>query len=108
MKFIVTHPGSAAHKDDFLACCILAHLHGVTIHRREPTEDDLSTPDTCVVDTGGIHDVTLKNFDHHHFLAMPHHRVHFHWSFEIWTFTTMLWHSACGFVQGMAGHTGPQ
>ena len=66
MKLIVTHPGSS-HKDDFLACCILAHLHGVTIHRREPTEDDLSTPDTCVVDTGGIHDATLKNFDHHQF-----------------------------------------
>ena len=61
IELILTHPGGA-HKDDFLACCILAHLHGVTIHRREPTEDDLSTPDTCVVDTGGIHDATLKNF----------------------------------------------
>ena len=64
MKLIVTHPGSS-HKDDFLACCILAHLHGVTIHRREPTEDDLSTPDTCVVDTGGIHDAALKNLTLH-------------------------------------------
>ncbi len=66
ISFIVTHPGGA-HKDDFLACCLLAHLHGVPIQRREPTDDDLSSPSICVVDVGGSHDAQLNNFDHHQF-----------------------------------------
>lgn len=66
IKLIVTHPGSA-HKDDFLACCLLAHLHGAHIHRREPTDDDLADVATCVVDIGGSHDAGLNNFDHHQF-----------------------------------------
>ncbi|MEP3478468.1 MAG: MYG1 family protein [Fuerstiella sp.] len=66
MQLIVTHPGGA-HKDDFLACCLLAHLHGVPIHRRDPTEQDLSDPAICVVDIGGMHDPALSNFDHHQF-----------------------------------------
>lgn len=65
-QLIVTHPGGA-HKDDFLACCLLAHLHGVPIQRREPTSEDLNNPSTCVVDVGGVHDPTLNNFDHHQF-----------------------------------------
>ena len=65
-QLIVTHPGGA-HKDDFLACCLLAHLHGVPIQRREPTDDDLSSPSICVVDVGGSHDPQLNNFDHHQF-----------------------------------------
>ena len=63
---IVTHPGSA-HKDDFLACCLLAHLHGVPIERREPVDEDLTNVATCVVDVGGMHDAGLNNFDHHQF-----------------------------------------
>ena len=66
IKLIVTHPGGA-HKDDFLACCLLAHLHRVPIQRREPTEEDLADRDTCVVDIGGVHDAELNNFDHHQF-----------------------------------------
>ncbi len=66
IKSIVTHPGGA-HKDDFLACCLLAHLHGVPIQRREPTEEDLANVATCVVDVGGVHDAELNNFDHHQF-----------------------------------------
>ncbi|NNE01159.1 MAG: hypothetical protein HKN47_27915 [Pirellulaceae bacterium] len=66
IKIIVTHPGSA-HKDDFLACCLLAHLHRVPIQRRDPTAEDLADPDICVVDVGGSHDPALQNFDHHHF-----------------------------------------
>jgi len=58
IRLIVTHPGSA-HKDDFLACSLLAHLHGVPIHRREPTDQDLADATTCVVDVGGSHDAEL-------------------------------------------------
>ena len=66
IKLIVTHPGGA-HKDDFLACSLLAHLHGVSIERREPTEEDLTNKATCVVDVGLVHDPELNNFDHHQF-----------------------------------------
>jgi hypothetical protein len=66
IQTIVTHPGGA-HKDDFLACCLLAHLHGVPIERREPTDSDLANVAICVVDVGGVHDADLNNFDHHQF-----------------------------------------
>ena len=66
IELIVTHPGGA-HKDDFLACSLLAHLHGVPIQRREPTDEDLASPSICVVDVGGAHDPELSNFDHHQF-----------------------------------------
>ena len=66
IQTIVTHPGGA-HKDDFLACCLLAHLHGVPIERRDPTDADLANVATCVVDIGGVHDADLNNFDHHQF-----------------------------------------
>ncbi|MFK7819492.1 MAG: MYG1 family protein [Planctomycetaceae bacterium] len=66
IELIVTHPGGA-HKDDFLACSLLAHLHGVPIHRRDPTDEDLANPAICVVDVGGAHDPELNNFDHHQF-----------------------------------------
>lgn len=66
IKLIVTHPGGA-HKDDFLACSLLAHLHGAPIHRRDPTDADLTDPAICVVDVGGAHDPQLNNFDHHQF-----------------------------------------
>ena len=66
VQLIVTHPGGA-HKDDFLACSLLAHLHGVPIERREPTDEELATPSICVVDVGGAHDPSLNNFDHHQF-----------------------------------------
>jgi hypothetical protein len=66
IQLIVTHPGGA-HKDDFLACCLLAHLHGVPIQRREPAKHDLGDPAICVVDVGGSHDAQLNNFDHHQF-----------------------------------------
>lgn len=66
IQLIVTHPGGA-HKDDFLACSLLAHLHGVAIQRRDPTDEDLANPSICVVDVGGTHDPKLNNFDHHQF-----------------------------------------
>lgn len=63
---IITHPGGA-HKDDFLACCLLAHQHRAPISRREPEQADLDDPHTAVVDVGGVHDPDLQNFDHHQF-----------------------------------------
>jgi hypothetical protein len=65
---IVTHPGGA-HKDELLACSLLAAVHGVEIIRREPTDDDLADPATAVVDVGEQHEPALNNFDHHQFPA---------------------------------------
>ncbi|MBB5352965.1 hypothetical protein HNR46_003215 [Haloferula luteola] len=66
IRQILTHPGSA-HKDEFLACAVLAGLHGVPIVRREPTADDLEDAQTAVVDVGGEHVPAKRNFDHHQF-----------------------------------------
>ena len=66
IQLIVTHPGGA-HKDEFLACSLLAHLHRVPIQRRDATDADLADSSICVVDTGGVHDPSLNNFDHHQF-----------------------------------------
>jgi hypothetical protein len=63
---ILTHPGGA-HKDEFLACCVLMAAHGVPVLRREPVQADLDDPATLVVDVGGEHDAARGNFDHHHF-----------------------------------------
>jgi hypothetical protein len=61
---ILTHPGGA-HKDEFLACCVLLAFHPVPIFRREPTAEDLASRTTCVVDVGHVHQPELHNFDHH-------------------------------------------
>ncbi|MDF3128519.1 MYG1 family protein [Kiritimatiellaeota bacterium B1221] len=66
MNYIVTHPGSA-HKDDFLACAVLAAEFSLPIYRRDPTESELQDPAVFVVDVGGRHDPGLMNFDHHQF-----------------------------------------
>ncbi len=63
---ILTHPGGA-HKDDFLACCVLLAEHPVPIERRDPETADLDDPATAVVDIGGRHEPALANFDHHQF-----------------------------------------
>jgi hypothetical protein len=63
---IVTHPGGA-HKDDLLAVCVLASIHGCPIVRRDPTPAELDDPEVAIVDVGGVHDPARSNFDHHHF-----------------------------------------
>lgn len=63
---ILTHPGGA-HKDDFLAVCVLASRHPAPVVRRVPTQADLDDPGVAVVDVGGQHDPARNNFDHHHF-----------------------------------------
>lgn len=50
-----------------MACALLLAKHAAPIVRRDPTEEDLSSPDVCVVDVGGEWDVTRMNFDHHQF-----------------------------------------
>lgn len=62
---ILTHPGSA-HKDDFLACCVLLAHSPAPLVRREPAPTDLADIQTAVVDVGDAHDPALNNFDHHH------------------------------------------
>ena len=61
---ILTHPGSA-HKDEFLACCVLLATSPSPIVRREPTDTDLADPAVAVVDVGHRHEPALNNFDHH-------------------------------------------
>ena len=65
-EFILTHPGSA-HKDEFLACCVLISQNPVEIQRREPEKADLDNPAVCVVDVGDADDPSKSNFDHHQF-----------------------------------------
>ncbi len=61
---ILTHPGSA-HKDEFIACCLLLATTPAPVLRREPTEADLADPAVVVVDVGHRHEPALNNFDHH-------------------------------------------
>ena len=63
---ILTHPGGA-HKDDFLACCLMLSQQPVPVLRREPTPEDLADPGICVIDVGGEHVPERLNFDHHQF-----------------------------------------
>lgn len=67
-SLILTHPGGA-HKDEFLACSLLAAVHRAPIVRREPTAKDLADPAIAVVDVGGEHAPERHNFDHHQFPA---------------------------------------
>ncbi|MBL9183179.1 MAG: MYG1 family protein [Verrucomicrobiaceae bacterium] len=68
LSLILTHPGGA-HKDELLACALLAAVHRVPIVRREPTPEDLADPATAVVDVGGEYAPESHNFDHHQFPA---------------------------------------
>ena len=63
---LLTHPGGA-HKDEFLACCVLLTVNAVPILRREPTDADLADPAVCVVDVGHQHEPARNNYDHHQF-----------------------------------------
>lgn len=65
-RLIITHPGSA-HKDELLACALIASQTGATIERRDPTEEELNDPTVALVDIGLQHDSSKGNFDHHQF-----------------------------------------
>lgn len=66
VETILTHPGGA-HKDEFLACCVLLASSPVPIVRRDPIDEDLRNPAVCVVDVGHEHAPERNNFDHHQF-----------------------------------------
>ena len=66
IKRIITHPGSA-HKDDFLACCVLIAENPVSIQRKDPKSKDLDDSSVAVIDVGDRHEPNKKNFDHHQF-----------------------------------------
>ena len=68
LSLILTHPGGS-HKDELLACSLLAAVHRVPIVRREPTPEDLADPTIAVIDVGGEHAPERNNFDHHQFPA---------------------------------------
>ena len=62
---VVTHPG-AAHRDEFLASCLLiAANKAARIERRDCTAVDLENPEVFVLDQGGRHEPDKLNFDHH-------------------------------------------
>lgn len=63
---LLTHPGGA-HKDEFLACCVLlaAAPSPIPLVRREPTPADLADAGVAVIDVGHTHDPIRRNFDHH-------------------------------------------
>lgn len=64
---IITHPGPA-HRDDFLACCLILALavgRHIIIERRDPTPEEMENPNIWVVDTGGVYDPQKLCFDHH-------------------------------------------
>ena len=61
---IQTHPGSA-HRDEFVACCLLLTEREVEIVRRETTPEELSDPGICVVDIGHCHESARNIYDHH-------------------------------------------
>ncbi|MCH8474490.1 MAG: MYG1 family protein [Opitutales bacterium] len=63
---ILTHPGSA-HKDEFVACCLLLTEANAPILRRDPTPTELEDPGVCVVDIGHRYEEKLNLFDHHQF-----------------------------------------
>ncbi|GHB95091.1 MYG1 family protein [Cerasicoccus arenae] len=63
---IITH-GGGAHRDDFLACCLLLSECPAPIERRDPTEDELADASIAVVDIGHRHEPKNSNFDHHQF-----------------------------------------
>jgi hypothetical protein len=69
---IVVHPGGG-HRDDFLFVCFVLAMckehQGVvpSVHRRDPTEEELRNPYVVVGDVGERHEPELSNFDHHQF-----------------------------------------
>ncbi len=66
LQLLLTHPGGA-HKDDFLACCVLLAEAPVPIERREPEASDLEDPTIAIIDVGHQHEPARSNFDHHQF-----------------------------------------
>jgi hypothetical protein len=67
IKGVILHAGKS-HTDEIIAASIiLGTFYGLEfpIFRRDPSPEELSDPDTWVVDVGGIHNPELSNFDHH-------------------------------------------
>jgi len=64
-QYIVVHPGSA-HMDEVLATGLICHSKGwMPVFRRQPTDEELDSPDIWVVDVGEVHDPARLDFDHH-------------------------------------------
>ncbi|MFC2069711.1 MYG1 family protein [Chloroflexota bacterium] len=67
VQLIITHPGSA-HFDEVTAVGLILAVHTDTvfrIERREPSPEELDSPDVWVVDIGNRHQPEKRNFDHH-------------------------------------------
>lgn len=117
---IVTH-GGKAHRDEFLACCCAAwyeYREGATCHieRRLAMDTDLGSPDVWVIDTGGVFDGAMRNFDHHQDdpalsqecaltlvmrTLMPHSKYLAFCAVNPWLRTTAV-HDSCGAARAAA------
>lgn len=67
MSEIYTHSGPA-HRDEFLACCVLMAKGNTQVIRTSDPEviaTCLTLPSIWVVDVGLKHEPVLRNFDHH-------------------------------------------
>lgn len=60
---IITHPGTA-HRDEFMACCLLLAVNPQAVVYRENVPDDVPGRH-IVLDQGGVHDEAQLRFDHH-------------------------------------------
>jgi len=62
---IVVHPGGA-HLDEVIASGLICVREGILpVYRSIPSEEELADPQVWVLDTGGRHEPSLRNFDHH-------------------------------------------
>lgn len=62
---LIVH-GGQAHRDDFLAACLVAGMNpSIIIERREPQESDFNDSEVLILDVGMRDNPELGNFDHH-------------------------------------------
>jgi hypothetical protein len=65
INYAVTHSGPA-HRDDVLSVALALSLEGnIPVYRRNPTPEELDSPNVLILDTGERHEPELNNFDHH-------------------------------------------
>ncbi len=61
---VVTHSGRF-HADDVFACATLTLLHNDHIRIVRSRDENIIAEADCVVDVGGVYDVSTRRFDHH-------------------------------------------
>lgn len=70
---IITHDG-IFHADELLAIALIQHVynHPIPVERtRNISEEDITNPEVWIVDVGGVFDMSVSCFDHHHNEYLP-------------------------------------